>query len=422
MKKTVIKRRKRVPAAPGAPGSPTSQDRMTDQAAAEVLASVGRGLASGSGSVMGQGAGTTAEESEDEREQPRRKRSRKSRGAAARDKDRDREEMDVDDEDEEDGKSGSRRRRGMVTRGQRGSSRESNAQTSSQNLVWADALPAHLQMLHGHSHSHHAIGDSPQMDHQHRSGSIPRALSASHLHEMESRYGAGAPRGMPFSHSPNPHGGFDLPPLNAALGGEAMAMAVPMSLGMGHFSGLGVGVGAPGSYVRSGSASAAGGEALPRGPSRTHSPLAGPGVNAPTGGTGGGGSSPGYVLPHPHAHHGHHHLGHHGGPSPFYVPPAAPGTPPVPSVMELERHYAHLEEQKRWLEEMAERTERLMVGVKRGLEEMRAATSGSGGGAAQDSQQQQQSGATATPLSRSSPSGGRESVWPIAPPEGSSRE
>ena len=221
MKKTVIKRRKRVSAAPGAPVSPNPHDRMSDQAAAEVLASVGRGLASGSVSAMGQGAATTAEESEDEREQPRRKRSRKSRGAAARDKDR--EDMDVDEDEEDEGKTEGRRRRGAVTRAQRGSSRESNAQASGQNLVWPD-VPTHL-LLHGH---HHALGDPQQLD-QHRAGSIPRALSASHLHEMESRYGAGAPRGIPFSHSPNPHGGFDLPPLNAALGAEAMAKRLWLS-------------------------------------------------------------------------------------------------------------------------------------------------------------------------------------------------
>ena len=71
MKKTVIKRRKRVPAAAG---SPSAQDRMTDQAAAEVLASVGRGHGTGSG------AQTATEESAEEAEgQPRRKRPRKSK-------------------------------------------------------------------------------------------------------------------------------------------------------------------------------------------------------------------------------------------------------------------------------------------------------------------------------------------------------
>ncbi|OBZ66394.1 Siderophore biosynthesis regulatory protein URBS1 [Grifola frondosa] len=92
MKKTVIKRRKRVPAAPGQPGSTTqtAQDRMTDQAAAEVLASVGRTLTSGS-------AGAPEESEED---QPRRKRARRSRGEKGRDK----EGMDVDEDEEDEGK------------------------------------------------------------------------------------------------------------------------------------------------------------------------------------------------------------------------------------------------------------------------------------------------------------------------------
>lgn len=81
MKKTVIKRRKRVPAAPG--GSPSAQDRMTDQAAAAILASVGR--------PHGSQAGT--EESAEEAEgQPRKKRARKSKVV------KDKEGMEVDEE------------------------------------------------------------------------------------------------------------------------------------------------------------------------------------------------------------------------------------------------------------------------------------------------------------------------------------
>ena len=79
MKKTVIKRRKRVPAAPG--GSPVAQDRvMTDQAAAEVLASVGRMSSAGAPP----GVVTTEDSAEDEGDrdapqQPRRKRVRKNK-------------------------------------------------------------------------------------------------------------------------------------------------------------------------------------------------------------------------------------------------------------------------------------------------------------------------------------------------------
>lgn len=70
MKKNVIKRRKRVPAASAASASPTGgPGRMTDQAAAEALVAVGR---------YGTGAGTEESENEGDPDQPRRKRMRKS--------------------------------------------------------------------------------------------------------------------------------------------------------------------------------------------------------------------------------------------------------------------------------------------------------------------------------------------------------
>jgi len=68
MKKTVIKRRKRVPAAAGT--GPPIPMRMTDQAAAEALVSVGRGAGSGPGE----------ESDEVEGEQPKKKRARRSKG------------------------------------------------------------------------------------------------------------------------------------------------------------------------------------------------------------------------------------------------------------------------------------------------------------------------------------------------------
>ncbi len=62
MKKTVIKRRKRVPAA-------GSAGRLSDQAAAEALVSVGRGVHAGTGDE---------EEDEEDSPEPKRKRSRRS--------------------------------------------------------------------------------------------------------------------------------------------------------------------------------------------------------------------------------------------------------------------------------------------------------------------------------------------------------
>jgi len=98
MKKTVIKRRKRVPAAAGGAGgsSPSVSGRMSDQAAAEALVSVGRvGLPTASGAA-------TAEESEgEEQQQPKKKRARRSvrtRASAAAEKDDD--DVDMDDGEE----------------------------------------------------------------------------------------------------------------------------------------------------------------------------------------------------------------------------------------------------------------------------------------------------------------------------------
>ena len=99
MKKTVIKRRKRVPAAPGS--SPSAHDRMTDQAAAAILASVGRP----------HGSQTGAEESAEEAEgQPRKKRQRKSKA------DKEKEAMVVDEE-------GDASRSGTAGRGRKGTGR-----------------------------------------------------------------------------------------------------------------------------------------------------------------------------------------------------------------------------------------------------------------------------------------------------------
>ncbi|KAJ8516884.1 hypothetical protein ONZ45_g5867 [Pleurotus djamor] len=86
MKKTVIKRRKRVPAAPGMGGHSGPITRMTDQAAAEGLVSLGR-FAGGSA------PGTAGEESDaDALEPPKKRRGRKSRTTA---NDKSREDDDV---------------------------------------------------------------------------------------------------------------------------------------------------------------------------------------------------------------------------------------------------------------------------------------------------------------------------------------
>jgi len=151
---------------------------------------------------------------------------------------------------------------------------------------------------------------------------------------------------------PSPHGhvGFDLPPLaqmNGAFLGNASAP--------------------PSSYIRSGS----------NAPSRTHSPLgpAGSGVGASGPGATNAPGALGYVHP-----HGHPHVlppQYYAGPPPsemsslMVAAGVALGGLGIPSYMDLERHYHELAEQKRRWEEMMERTDRLMAGMKRTLDEMK---------------------------------------------------
>ena len=360
MKKTVIKRRKRVPAAPGAPSSPTPQDRMTDQAAAEVLASVGRALPSGSA-----GAQTESEE-----EQPK-KRARRARTSKARDKDA---EGELDDEEDE-GKPRKVRRRTAGVGSQEG---------GGQAGQWGET------MMQG-------MGEP-------------------------SSYGPGAPRGNPF---PHPHATQALPGLIAALGPDVVT-----SLMNSQYGGVPP---PPPSYIRSGSAQAN----VPMGPgvpSRTHSPIAGHGMNAPPGAP--------YGIPpplHVPAHAPPPPFAGHVGPSFYHTgAPVAPapqlmeGIAPIPSTAELEQHYRQLAEERKRLEEMLERTDRIMAGVKRGLDEMRAGGSANEGQPSQAQQsslspsqgpqgqaQQTEGSAASVPLARQEKGnreGGGGSVWPVAPP------
>lgn len=380
MKKTVIKRRKRVTAAPG---SPNAQDRMTDQAAAEVLASVGR-----QHSAPG-GAGP--EESAEEQEgQPKRKRARKTKAG------REREGMDVDEEDHPTSSRGGSRR-GGGSRATAGTPAREQAHTwiDSNGVSWSLVFVARLLM-----------GDKLEQ----------ARLSTGRPGSAEGRYGAGAPRGNPFSHMhpQNPHGGFDLPSIGATLGDPRRE----------H----GTGTTTPASYVRSGSAAALGA------PSRTHSPLAGPGVSST--GPGAPGSASGYVLPPPHSLvHPHAYSAAYSYPP----PPTHHTPPPVPSMMDLERHYTELGEEKRRLEDLLMRTDRIMAGVRRGMEEMRMvhpqATRPPSTQPPQalhhpPSPREHQPAASvqAVPLKRGERSSSsqsqreresqsRESVWPVNPPE-----
>jgi GATA-binding protein, other eukaryote len=276
MKKTVIKRRKRVSAA-GTAGNISG--RMSDQAAAEALVAVGRlGVSPGE-------AGN--DESDGEADQPKKKRTRRGGKPQGGGTDKD-DDVVMDGEDDED-------------------TRESGQQTQRETRK--------RRGVNGWVES--GRSNSPQ----HR---------APQRNQDYSRTGGGGV-GLPTF----PGSGFELPPLAALNNGAAF---------------LGNASAPPSSYIRSGS----------NAPSRTHSPL------------GPAGSSTGYVLPPPH------------GLSQYYpsTPPAdmstlmvaagvALGGLGIPSYMDLERHYVELTEQKRKWEEMMERTDRLMAGVKRTLDEMR---------------------------------------------------
>jgi len=287
MKKTVIKRRKRVSAA-GVGGGNVS-GRMSDQAAAEALVAVGRvGVSPGEGGN---------DESDGEGDQPKKKRTRrgaKLRGSTTVDKDDD---VVMDGEDEEETRESvqqtqrePRKRRGGVNNGWAGSGRSS----------------------------------SPQ----HRAASGNRDYS---------RSGGGGGGSSGSSLPAFPGSGFELPPLAALNNGAPF---------------LGNASAPPSSYIRSGS----------NAPSRTHSPL----------GPAGSGSGGGYVLPPPHGLGQYYPSTPPGDMSSLMVAAGvALGGLGIPSYMDLERHYFELSEQKRKWEEMMERTDRLMAGVKRTLDEMR---------------------------------------------------
>ncbi|KAH7923962.1 hypothetical protein BV22DRAFT_546568 [Leucogyrophana mollusca] len=374
MKKTVIKRRKRVPAAAG-----MSSGRMSDQAAAEALVAVGRG----------QHANTGGEESEGEEDAPQPRRKRARRGKSDREKGRAGEKDDDEDMGEPE------ELQGPATRSGRGKVPTRKASRDSHGSAWAEGSSIHqiaeaLGGVTGGDHRAHSLPRAMQS----AEASLERFAHGHHLTRTSSGHG---------HFMASPHAGFDLPPLNAALGERYGGYGPPGGLlGARDFSG------APSSYMRSGS----------NAPSRTHSPL-NPGSAA---------AGAGYVLPLPHGlgHHGHPYYGQlgHGHSPPPSQNEGMNGvmTSGVPSASELRQHYLELHEQRKRLEEMIERTDKLMAGVKRGLDEMLNVAQQQHQQQQQQHQQQEQPAkapshpitAGAVPLARSGDRDRtRESVWPI---------
>jgi len=323
MKKTVIKRRKRVPAAIGAGGGSSSSAttspshkpghvrgestgvRMSDQAAAEALVAVGRlGRRGDDGEESDDEEGEEADEFDGE-QPPRKKRAAASarRGNAS---------VGVSLRKT---RSHSSVAAGEERRSASAGGRELRKRSSAAAVAAAGASAGWVTDGGERSESPQQQMGVMRRHHNHHP----------HIHPaLQGEYGQ-PPRSAGAGVGQFPPGSFDLPPFNGANGMMGM-----MGLGMG-FGGIGgMGLGALGtvaghhasSYIRSGA------------PSRSGSPSSGLDMMGYIVGGGGGGA--------------------------------------VPSVADLERHYAELAEQKRRMEEMVERTERLMSGVRKGIEEIRA--------------------------------------------------
>lgn len=297
MKKTVIKRRKRVPAAPGSVGG-VPAGRLSDQAAAEALVSVGRGAISSASA-----GGATGEESEGENDQPRRKRARrgKTRSSAADN------DVDMDGGEESEG--------GRVTRNRQ------KVRANGWNEPRAESPLAR---------------NSPR---------VPQAFPAP----------------------------FEIPPFGGLGNGVAAAAALLSGQAM----------------LRHSNSNA---------PSRSHSPLNPANAMPP----------PGYMLPPPP---GLHVPGYY-GPPPTDMALMNLGMAAgvalnfgIPTLADLERHYAELGEQKKRWEEMMERTDKIMAGVKRTIDEMKAISTVSASQPQSQAQSRQQSPqAPAAPATTSAPS------------------
>ncbi|KAK2465490.1 hypothetical protein APHAL10511_002382 [Amanita phalloides] len=373
MKKTVIKRRKRVSAAVSGNASANTSpgsSRMTDQAAAEALVSVGR-MASAAGAGASGASGVDESEGEgDGVQQPRRKRARRgtARTAAAR----------LGEEDD------------MFMEGVESSDGGLSSHMSGREL--RSRRGAHNSGVNPNAWVEGGRSVSPQ-----RAGTPRGQEYLAHLQRAAGALAAGAVGlgvggASPFGHGGSPHlgphgyghgahpGEFALPPL-AALNGAAAAAAFGPFLGGGIPEGS-AGVSVQGSYVRSGS----------NAPSRTHSPLGH--------GAAGAAAGAGYLAP-PGV------VGFYGapGPAPEHAALLSMGGLPLhltglgsgmglATVIELERHYTMLEDHKRQYEDMVAKTERLMGGMRRILDDVKgmasASAAGSGQGGQEGGAQQQQ--------------------------------
>ncbi|KZS94568.1 hypothetical protein SISNIDRAFT_453505 [Sistotremastrum niveocremeum HHB9708] len=359
MKKAVIKRRKRVPAAgvgvlaPTANSSPESV-RMSDHAAAEALVAVGRGVARNITSTesVKQDYEDRHSDVEDDSSQGRRKRTRRaiaeSQKAAEWDRESDQLEGDVIDHDEP-----------MET-----------LEGANRARLWAE--------------EQERVFAEPEPDA--RDPNEERYAQRGHIYE--------------------PHS-MDLPPLNSAVPNAGPFKASRSEERLAPPIGQTTSVFFPRSHSTSSS--------------RTHSP---------PGGLSGGRNTPSLMLPPPHSlaqahahsmpqlpttssfYHQSQSARQSRSPEPthegFSTPPMVH---PTPTYAELEQHYQQLRAERRRLEEMTEKTDRMLAGVKRGLDEMR----GRDIGQSSQSSAHHEAAARLHALRRSGERPATESVWAIEP-------
>ena len=202
-------------------------------------------------------------------------------------------------------------------------------------------------------------------------------------------------------------GGYDLPPLNAAIGG-------------GDKSSRGF------SYTSAGLSSSSYARSEGTVPSRTHSPATTLHSSMTSNVPGSGGITTGIHLPLPHGiSQGHTFF--QGGMAPGRTSsPRAPsplreggsGASQIPTLADLQHHYHELEQQRRKMQEMIEKTDRLMAGVKRGIDEMQQASGrGGNGNGGSASVPPPSSGAPSVPLA-SRERRDSSNIWPVSPEQG----
>ncbi|THH06643.1 hypothetical protein EW145_g3940 [Phellinidium pouzarii] len=99
------------------------------------------------------------------------------------------------------------------------------------------------------------------------------------------------------------------------------------------------------------------------------------------------------------------------------------GMAQVPTLNELERHYFELSEQRRRMSEMLDKTDRLMAGVRRGIDEMQQASTRGGNGNGPGSGTISSTGASpSVPLSSRGERREGMGIWPVTPSDPATRD